>query len=153
MTWIKPSFLWMMYRSGWAEKDTGQNRILAIDISREGFEWALDNSLLSNKAKEFTDREVWLKLKNSTPVRIKWDPERDINLQPLEHRAIQIGLSNEAVDLYVNQWVQKVTDVTELAAQIKGYVDNNQLEAARALLPKEVPYNLNTNLKDKIMAD
>ncbi|KZN39367.1 hypothetical protein N480_00630 [Pseudoalteromonas luteoviolacea S2607] len=153
MTWIKPSFLWMMYRSGWAKKDTGQNRILAIDISREGFEWALDNSLLSNKAKEFTDREAWLKLKNSTPVRIQWDPERDINLQPLEHRAIQIGLSNEAVDLYVNQWVQKVTDVTELAAQIKGYVDNNQLEAARALLPNEVPYNLNTNLKDKIMAD
>ncbi|MBQ4810327.1 DUF4291 domain-containing protein [Pseudoalteromonas luteoviolacea] len=153
MTWVKPSFLWMMYRSGWAKKDAGQNRILAIDISREGFEWALDNSLLSNKAKEFTDREAWLKLKNSTPVRIQWDPERDIYLQPLEHRAIQIGLSNEAVDLYVNQWVQKVTDVTELAAQIKGYVDNNQLEAARALLPNEVPYNLNTNLKDKIMAD
>lgn len=21
MTWIKPSFLWMMYRSGWAKKD------------------------------------------------------------------------------------------------------------------------------------
>lgn len=21
MTWIKPSFLWMMYRSGWATKD------------------------------------------------------------------------------------------------------------------------------------
>ncbi|OCQ23817.1 hypothetical protein A7985_07725 [Pseudoalteromonas luteoviolacea] len=153
MTWIKPSFLWMMYRSGWAKKDAGQNRILAIDISREGFEWALDNSLLSNKVKEFTDREAWLKLKNSTPVRIQWDPERDIYLQPLEHRAIQIGLSNEAVDLYVNQWVQKVTDVTELAAQIKSYVDNNQLEAARTLLPNEVPYNLNTNIKNKIMAD
>jgi hypothetical protein len=25
MTWIKPSFLWMMYRSGWAKKDEGQN--------------------------------------------------------------------------------------------------------------------------------
>lgn len=36
MTWIKPSFLWMMYRSGWATKKD-QERILAIDIKREGF--------------------------------------------------------------------------------------------------------------------
>ncbi|MFD1908579.1 DUF4291 family protein [Paenibacillus rhizoplanae] len=36
MTWIKPSFLWMMYRAGWATK-TDQERILAIDITREGF--------------------------------------------------------------------------------------------------------------------
>jgi hypothetical protein len=43
MTWIKPSFLWMMYRSGWGKKDSGQNRILAIDITREGFEWVLEN--------------------------------------------------------------------------------------------------------------
>ena len=38
MTWIKPSFLWMMYRAGWGFKDDGQNRILAIDITLEGFE-------------------------------------------------------------------------------------------------------------------
>ena len=38
MTWIKPSFLWMMYRSGWGNKDSGQKRILTIDILREGFD-------------------------------------------------------------------------------------------------------------------
>jgi len=37
MTWIKPSFLWMMYRAGWATKE-GQEYILAIKIKREGFE-------------------------------------------------------------------------------------------------------------------
>jgi len=47
MTWIKPSFLWMMYRSGWGKKDANQNRILALDISIEGFEWALENSILA----------------------------------------------------------------------------------------------------------
>ncbi|MDI8083747.1 DUF4291 domain-containing protein [Salmonella enterica subsp. enterica serovar Kentucky] len=26
MTWIKPSFLWMMYRSHWGTKDPGQKR-------------------------------------------------------------------------------------------------------------------------------
>jgi Domain of unknown function (DUF4291) len=37
MTWIKPSFGWMMHRSGWGAKP-GQERILAVDISRSGFE-------------------------------------------------------------------------------------------------------------------
>ena len=37
MTWIKPSFLWMMYRCGWAEKEN-QERVLAIDIKREAFD-------------------------------------------------------------------------------------------------------------------
>ena len=48
MTWIKPSFLWMMYRAGWGLKDEGQKRILAIDITREGFEWALAHSCPSH---------------------------------------------------------------------------------------------------------
>lgn len=47
MTWIKPSFLWIMYRSGWAKKD-GQERILAIDIKREGFEEIIENAVLSS---------------------------------------------------------------------------------------------------------
>lgn len=38
MTWIKPSFLWMMYRCGWATKP-GQERLLAIEMTRDGFEW------------------------------------------------------------------------------------------------------------------
>lgn len=42
MTWLEPSFLWMMYRSGCAQKE-GQERVLAIDVTRSGFEWALRN--------------------------------------------------------------------------------------------------------------
>ncbi len=37
MSWIKPSFLWMMYRSGWATK-SGQEAVLAIWIKRAGFD-------------------------------------------------------------------------------------------------------------------
>jgi len=43
MTWIKPSFLWMAYRSGWASKP-GQTCVLRIRIKRSGFESALANS-------------------------------------------------------------------------------------------------------------
>jgi hypothetical protein len=90
MTWIKPSFLWMMYRAGWGFKDAGQNRILAIDITREGFEWALAHSCLSH-AEPSMSKEEWRRMKDMSPVRIQWDPERDVHLQPLQHRAIQIG--------------------------------------------------------------
>jgi hypothetical protein len=45
MTWIKPSFTWMMHRSGWGAKER-QERILAIEFLRSGFEWALAHACL-----------------------------------------------------------------------------------------------------------
>lgn len=92
MTWIKPSFLWMMYRAGWGFKDAGQQRILAIDISRAGFEWALEHGCLSH-ADASMSKDEWSAKKEASPVRIQWDPERDLLLRPQAHRAIQIGLS------------------------------------------------------------
>jgi hypothetical protein len=47
MTWIKLSFLWMMYRCGWASKP-GQERVLAVRNTRAGFEWALAHAALSH---------------------------------------------------------------------------------------------------------
>lgn len=47
MTWVKPSFRWMMYRCGWATKP-GQERVLAVEITRSGFEWALAHSCPSS---------------------------------------------------------------------------------------------------------
>ena len=38
MTWIKPNFMWMMYRAGWATK-TDQERILRLTITRAGSSW------------------------------------------------------------------------------------------------------------------
>jgi hypothetical protein len=150
MTWIKPSFLWMMYRSGWGKKEGGQSRILAIDITREGFEWALEHSLLSHKAKDYINKEEWQKIKNIIPVRIQWDPERDLHSQPLEYRSIQIGLSKEAVCLYVDKWIQKVTDVTKLAAEIHSLLEKNKVNEASSLLPKETEYPIPNKLKVRL---
>lgn len=153
MTWIKPSFLWMMYRAGWGKKDAGQNRILAIDISHEGFEWALTHSLLSHQATDYTDKTVWQRIKASTPVRIQWDPERDLHHNPLHYRTIQIGLTNEAVPLYVNQWIQSITDITELATEIHELVLQNDLTSASRLLPKETEYQLKPELVKHLAMD
>lgn len=141
MTWIKPSFLWMMYRSGWAQKDTNQVRILAIDLTHEGFKWALQNSCLSKKPLEM-EQEEWLQVKVQSPVRIQWDPERNIFLEPLETRAIQIGLSGIAVQKYVNEWIYNITDITENALAIKKLLDADCIEETHAKLPVEKEYFL-----------
>lgn len=141
MTWIKPSFLWMMYRSGWGLKDAGQKRILAIDITRQGFEWALEHSCLSHAEEGITKAE-WEVTKNSSPVRIQWDPERDLLLRPLDYRTIQIGLSKEAVRLYINKWICSITDVTELAHEIHNLVQEGSINEAQKKLPDEQPLYL-----------
>ena len=85
-------------------------------------------------------KDEWQQLKQSAPVRVQWDPERDLLLQPQAQRAIQIGLGGQAVDLYVRQWVQRITDVTPLAHRIHAQVMLGNFEAARDLLPMEQPY-------------
>ncbi|WP_229205806.1 DUF4291 domain-containing protein [Duganella sp. Leaf126] len=141
MTWIKPSFLWMMYRSGWGLKDPGQARILAIDISREGFEWALAHSCPSHPDESMA-MEEWQRVKENAPVRIQWDPERDLLLRPQAHRAIQMGLSKEAVKFYTSQWISQISDVTPLAHEIHCLVLENRFIDAKAKLPAEQPYLL-----------
>ncbi len=142
MTWIKPSFLWMMYRSGWGGKP-GQEFVLSIDITRNGFEWALENSCLSHfDANIYSSHEAWKEILHHSPVRIQWDPEKDIHLNPLPHRSIQIGLSGEAVYKYVNEWIVAIRLVTPLISKIQKYLDEKDIQQALDLLPKEKPYPL-----------
>ena len=47
MTWIKPSFFWLMHRSNWAQK-SNQTRILAVHITRAGWEKALSLGVLTS---------------------------------------------------------------------------------------------------------
>jgi hypothetical protein len=140
-TWIKPSFLWMMYRSGWATKEN-QNRILAIDITHQGFLWAVEHSCLSHfDSSIHAGYEEWEKLKNTSPVVIQWDPERDIHLNKLEYRAIQIGLTPPAAKLYTEQWITDISDVTATAQKIESLIENNLLAEAMRLLPIEKIYS------------
>ena len=46
MTWIKPSFLWMMERSNWGRK-AGQEYVLAVRITRAGWDEALSSAILT----------------------------------------------------------------------------------------------------------
>lgn len=153
MTWIKPSFLWMMYRSGWATKEN-QECILAVKIKRSGFEWALQDSCLSH----FDDTihpsyDTWKEALKNSPVRIQWDPEKDIFLQPLNYRSIQIGLSGIAVDNYISEWIVQIEDITEHCRYIHQLVISGKENQAMELLPEEKIYPLPEKIIPIINAD
>lgn len=137
MTWIKPSFLWMMHRSTWATAP-GQERVLAMGIRRDGFDWAMRNACLSSyDAKVHADQAEWRRQLKASPVRVQWDPDRDVRMQPLPYRAVQIGLTGEALRRYVDGWIQEITDVTALAHEIRDLVRTGQTDRAETLRPKE----------------
>ncbi|MEV5980287.1 DUF4291 domain-containing protein [Streptomyces sp. NPDC052114] len=146
MTWIKPSFLWMMYRCGWATKED-QQTVLAVEITREGFDWALRNSCLSHYVHGLhPDQAAWKRDLRRAPARVQWDPERDLHLNPLPHRSLQLGLSGEASRRYADEWTVSITDVTDLAHEIHALVRTDDLAAAGALLPAERPYPASDDL-------
>jgi hypothetical protein len=150
MTWIKPSFNWMMYRSGYATKP-GQEVVLGIDITREGFEWALERAVLSNfNPSIHSSHDEWRSSLAEASVRVQWDPERDWQLNIVEDvRAIQIGLAGEAVHRYANEWIVRLEDVTPIAQQLAAGLKNgshpNCLPASL-----EMPYPLNSALRLKL---
>lgn len=139
MTWIKPSFLWMMYRSDWGSKP-GQEHVLRIGLHRAGFDWALEQGLLTHHSPELHgDAGAWKKLVSQSSVLVQWDPERDIALRPLSYRTIQIGLRGQAIHHYVNEWISSIDDVTELARAVRSRAEHD-IRAAHEMLPVEQPY-------------
>ncbi|MFE3416596.1 DUF4291 domain-containing protein [Streptomyces mirabilis] len=140
MTWIKPSFLWMMYRSNWGTS-AGQETVLAVEITRAGFDWALRHACLSGYRRGLhPDRGTWQRELKRAPARVQWDPERDLNLRPLAHRSLQLGLSGEASSRYADEWTVSISDVTPLAREIRTLVNRGDLDSATRLLPQEQRY-------------
>lgn len=151
MTWIKPSFLWMMYRCGWGTKE-GQETVLAIEITREGFQWALEHACLAHYEHGLhPDRATWKRQLTQAPARVQWDPERDLHLQPLPHRSLQLGLTGEAAHRYADEWTASITDITPLAHEIQAHVRDGDLDTARQLLPPEPPYPVPDGLLDHLI--
>jgi hypothetical protein len=138
MTWIKPSFNWMMYRSGYATKP-GQEVVLGIDVTREGFEWALERAVLTRFVPSaHTSHDEWRRLLAEKPIRVQWDPERDWRLNIIEGvRTIQIGLSGEAVKLYANEWIVHIEDMTDLVHRLAS-------DSGRGITPENLPSQLET---------
>lgn len=120
MTWIKPSFGWMLYRSGYATKRR-QTRILRIKITHEGWHTILRDAVPTSFAPQrFMDQAAWRRALRASEARYQWDPERDLLLHRLSHiRAIQVGIRGSLVDRYVHDWIIDLQDVTPAARRLQ----------------------------------
>lgn len=175
MTWVKPSWNWMMYRSGYSYKDERQTRILAIKMTHESFQGLLRRAVLTyengaSKTKEVEgeteieasgrgdksrERENGTKLdkgSKSPDVKVQWDPERTVRLERLPYRSIQIGIPGALVSEWVEEWIVGIEDVTEKARRLKKTLDEDQRVTVEGLLkggliPEERVYELPDDLK------
>jgi phosphopantetheine adenylyltransferase len=133
MTWIKPSFAWVLYRAGYGRKHS-QERILKIKLPH-----AAVSSLLSRCACKHGG--------GGAKGRVQWDPARDLFTcedkgraprRMLRERAIQIGLSGDLSERFVASIIA-VTDVTELAHRVGAAHAAKDVAAAMAALAPELP--------------
>jgi hypothetical protein len=153
MTWIKPSFLWMMARSDWGRKP-GQEVVLAVRISRDGWEDALSQAVLTHADRRiYRDSAEWRAAFEHAAVRVQWDPERTLRGQPLDARSIQVGLSRHVIDRYADEWILDIQDLTPLVRKIQRLVHDGETAKVKALLPPERVYPLDPELARRIGAE
>jgi hypothetical protein len=138
MSWIKPNFLWMMYRSGWGTKE-GQEVTLAIWLRRAAFDAILRQAVPSSLTTEHYDSQAdWQATVANSSVRLQWDPDHDPSGHPLARRAIQLGLRGEALARYAGEWLVRIEDVSPLVARQREIVRGGDLDTL--LTPRETVY-------------
>lgn len=149
MTWIKPSFLWLMERSGWGRKPN-QESILAIKIKRSFWEKALSNAVLTHPEKAlYKEDALWEKLFSEAKIYVQWDPERNLQGTKLPHRSIQVGVSRFWAEKY-NEAIISIENLTPLVHKIDQLRKEGKTENAKRLLPTEKIYPLPKEIGEKI---
>ncbi|KAI0547847.1 ATP-dependent RNA helicase DHX8 [Xylaria curta] len=141
MTWIKPSWCWMMYRAGYSYKDKNQERILALRMKHEHFITLLRNAALTTEPSQViapgdsanSDKPAKEK---STVVKVQWDPERTPRLERLGYRSIQIGIPRTLAATWTEEWILSIEDVTEKARALEQELRENQEVTDKDLVNK-----------------
>lgn len=125
MSWFKPNFLWMMYRSGWGTKEN-QEVTLTIRIKRSFFESVLEQAVVSSyDAEVYGEIEEWKRAVAASSVRLQWDPDHSPSGAPLQRRAIQLGLRGQALEEYVRDAIIEIEDISP-------FVEEQRLRAQAA---------------------
>ena len=131
MTWIKPGFMWMMYRAGWATKKD-QERILAITITRQGWERIYSEAVISSyNATLYPRHEDWKAAIANSDVRLQWDPDHGPKGQKLERKAIQIGLRGYILKRFHDEFILDIKDMTDFV------IEQRDQSVAKLIVPTE----------------
>ncbi|WP_047246185.1 DUF4291 domain-containing protein [Maribacter thermophilus] len=150
MTWIKPSFLWLMERSNWGNK-SNQDYILGIKIKRPYWDKALSMGVLTDPDKHvYSSGHEWEQKFKEAKVHIQWDPERTLKGGKLQERTIQVGISRFLIEAYNNEWISEIIDLTPLVKKINALRKAGKYKEAKRLLPIEKVYPLDDETEKRI---
>jgi hypothetical protein len=117
MSWIKPNFLWMMYRSGWGTQEN-QQVTLALRLRRTFFDALLAQAVPSSwERARFPTQEAWTDAVKRSSVRLQWDPDHDPCGRRLPRRALQIGLRGAALAAFGKHELLEVLDISDFVAE------------------------------------
>ncbi|MEM1068048.1 MAG: DUF4291 domain-containing protein [Planctomycetota bacterium] len=117
MSWIKPNFLWMMYRSDWG-RSQGQEVVLAIRLRRTFFDSLLQQAVFSSfGASGYLNQEEWKAEVGRSDVRLQWDPDHLPTGGKCERRAVQLGLRGGALEAFGKREVVEILDVSQFVAK------------------------------------
>ena len=138
------------YRSGYAFKDVNQAHILAIKMKHAHFLQLLSSASVTHGKMTEEDK--------AKPVRVQWDPERSPSLEVLPYRSIQIGISKELSEKWVEEWIVSIEDVTDKAKGLKHLIaerPNSTLEelVEKGVMPREEIYQLPENVRGILKMD
>ncbi|KAK3323720.1 hypothetical protein B0T19DRAFT_402019 [Cercophora scortea] len=159
MTWIKPSWAWMLYRAGYSYKDAGQARILALRMKHSDFIGLLEKGVLTThpphqqeQEQHTSENKKTKEREKSSDVKIQWDPERTVRLDKLEYRSIQIGIPGALTEDWVENLIVGIEDVTERARDLKKVIDErpevtDQELVELGLVPSERPFEIPEELQ------
>lgn len=137
MSWVKPNFLWMMYRSGWGTKE-GQEITLGLRVRRAFFDSLLEAAVPSSfDASRFASREAWQAAVADSEVRLQWDPDHAPSGARLERRAVQLGLRGQTLEAFARKELLEVIDLTGFVASQRAHARD---DAAALLTPLERVY-------------
>lgn len=138
MSWVKPNFLWMMYRSGWGTKE-GQEVTLALRLRRPFFEDVLAGAVPSSwDPTAFDTREAWAAAVARSSVRLQWDPDHHPSGAPLDRRAIQLGLRGEMLERFGRRELLEVIDLSAFVAEQRSRLSSGSVSAL--VTPRERVY-------------
>jgi len=152
LTWIKPSFAWVLQRTQYATKHR-MNAIARIKLSHEGWLHILSQSVPTQfDANRYENEEVWQQALEAAVVIHQWDPERSLTGKKLDRAAIQVGMRSEELSLqYVNEWILGIEDVTDLAHEI-GAVARDR-DPVLPEVPEEKVYPVSEELQQLLGCD
>jgi hypothetical protein len=141
MSWIKPNFLWMMYRSGWGTKE-GQETTLGLRLRRQFFDSILAQAVASRNQSHHASQDEWKALLKSSNVPLQWDPDHEPHGNAVARRAIQLGLRGPVLEDFGKRELVEVIDLTEFVSEQRELlsrtgIDELKTPAERVYVPAD----------------